>query len=148
MTPAKTMLSDPSFDYVTECRSNRRFVPAGDQKRSLACTQTLRVPLSVKSRFKNREATPGCGTVAESKTVLESGICEYCGWLKTLKASPRNSNLWFSPMRKDRDTLTSKLLMLPAWSVLRPTVDALGGPTLSTDCTSPGLTHEPESGLR
>src|SRR5262247_4943229 len=105
----------------------------------------LRVPLLVKSRFRNWDGEPA-GDAGKFKNL--SGICVNCGWFNTLKASQRNSNRFVSAKRNDLKTVMSKLLMPPARSVLRPTVEALGSPIPWTQWTSPGVTHMLVSGFR
>ena len=60
------------------------------QKISFTCTHMLRMPLSVKSRFRKRDGSPPAGPSA-LKT-FRSGTCVNCGWLKALIASQRNSS--------------------------------------------------------
>src|SRR5262245_33430684 len=107
----------------------------------------LRMPLSVKSRFRKWDVKPGTGP---GEVTLLSGTCVNCGWFKAFKASQRNSNRFRSAIWKDLERLRSKLLIPPVRSVLRPTVVSLGGRSslLWIQCTSAGVTHTSVSRLR
>jgi tetratricopeptide (TPR) repeat protein len=107
-------------EELASLRIDPRYAELLNQKRNFSWIRIERMPPSVNFGFKN---CPG-GEFTTSRL----GACTNCRWLKTLKASQRNSKPFFPATAKFFARATSQLLVPPAKNVFRPTVRLLGRP--------------------